>query len=83
MSILPEAKLYIDGIVRPAEGGKTFDVINPWTGGVAGQAAPANSSAFSSSLVATLATRSRTERERGFAERAACATRTSSGSVTL
>jgi aldehyde dehydrogenase (NAD+) len=42
VSILPEAKLYIDGVVRPAQGNKTFDVINPWTGGVAGQAADAS-----------------------------------------
>src|SRR5262249_13720466 len=35
---LPEAKLYIDGKLRAAKGGKTFDNINPWTGEVVGQA---------------------------------------------
>ena len=42
MTQLPDAKLYIDGEIRDAEGGKTFDVINPWTGKVAGQAADAS-----------------------------------------
>lgn len=39
MTTLPDAKLYIDGKVRDAEGGKTFDVIGPWTGEVVGKAA--------------------------------------------
>jgi len=41
MSLLPEAKLYIDGQVRDATGGRTFDVISPWTGEAVGQAADA------------------------------------------
>ena len=32
MTTLPDAMLFIDGEVRDAEGGKTFDVIGPWTG---------------------------------------------------
>jgi len=40
MATLPEAKLYIDGVLRGAEGGKTFDVIGPWTGEPVGTAAP-------------------------------------------
>ena len=42
MTILPEAKLYIDGVVRPAAGGKTYDVIGPWTGEVVTHAADAS-----------------------------------------
>ena len=40
--ILPEAKLYIDGVVRSAAGGKTYDNIGPWTGEVVGKAAEAS-----------------------------------------
>ncbi|MET0376534.1 MAG: aldehyde dehydrogenase family protein, partial [Rhizorhabdus sp.] len=39
---LPEARLYIDGELRDAKGGKTFDVINPWTGEPVGKAADAS-----------------------------------------
>jgi aldehyde dehydrogenase (NAD+) len=42
MTTLPEAKLYIDGVVRPAAGGKTYDVIGPWTGEVVTKAADAS-----------------------------------------
>lgn len=42
MTILPDAKLYIDGVLRDAEGGRTFDVIGPWTGEVVGKAADAS-----------------------------------------
>ena len=42
MTVLPDAKLYIDGEVRDAEGGKTFDVIGPWTGQPVGKAADAS-----------------------------------------
>jgi aldehyde dehydrogenase (NAD+) len=41
-TILPEANLYIDGVVRRAEGGKTFDNIGPWTGEIVGIAADAS-----------------------------------------
>jgi aldehyde dehydrogenase (NAD+) len=34
--------LYIDGELRPAKGGKTYDNIGPWTGEVIGQAADAS-----------------------------------------
>ena len=39
MTTLPDAKLYIDGTMRDAEGGKTFDIISPWTGQPVGKAA--------------------------------------------
>lgn len=42
MTTLPIAKLTIDGQLRDAEGGKTFDVISPWTGAPAGKAADAS-----------------------------------------
>jgi aldehyde dehydrogenase (NAD+) len=35
---LPESKLYIDGALRAAAGGKTYDLIGPWTGEVIGKA---------------------------------------------
>jgi aldehyde dehydrogenase (NAD+) len=41
MSILPDTQLYIDGKLRPAEGGKTFDNVGPWTGEVIGHSADA------------------------------------------
>ncbi|MDG2001996.1 MAG: aldehyde dehydrogenase family protein, partial [Novosphingobium sp.] len=41
MTQLPDAKLYIDGKLRDAEGGRTYDVISPWTGEVSGKAADA------------------------------------------
>jgi acyl-CoA reductase-like NAD-dependent aldehyde dehydrogenase len=40
--MLPEAKLYIDGVLRGATGGKTYDNIGPWTGEVVGKAAEAS-----------------------------------------
>jgi len=40
--MLPEAKLYIDGVLRSAAGGKTYDNIGPWTGEVVGKAADAS-----------------------------------------
>lgn len=40
--MLPEGKLYIDGKLRPAAGGRTFDDISPWTGQVIAKAADAN-----------------------------------------
>nr|WP_246463247.1 aldehyde dehydrogenase family protein [Nitrospirillum iridis] len=49
---MPEAKLYIDGIVRPAEGDRGFDVINPWTGDVAGRAADATSADVEAAIAA-------------------------------
>ncbi|HEY6130524.1 MAG TPA: aldehyde dehydrogenase family protein [Halioglobus sp.] len=41
MKALPEAKLYIDGVVRRAVGDKTYDNICPWNAEVVGQAADA------------------------------------------
>ena len=52
MTILPEAKLYIDGVVRQAEGGKTFDIIGPWTGEVVGQAADGSAADVDAAIAA-------------------------------
>jgi aldehyde dehydrogenase (NAD+) len=41
MTILPESKLCIGGELRQAQGGRTYDNINPWTGEVIGKAADA------------------------------------------
>jgi aldehyde dehydrogenase (NAD+) len=41
VTMLPEAKLYIDGIIRDAAGGKTYENIGPWTGKAIGSAADA------------------------------------------
>ncbi len=41
MTTLPEAKLFIDGKLRGATGGGTFEVISPWTGEPVGTAADA------------------------------------------
>ena len=42
MVMLPESKLYIDGALRRAAGGRTYETIGPWTGEPVGQAADAS-----------------------------------------
>jgi aldehyde dehydrogenase (NAD+) len=42
VNTLSDARLYIDGVVRPAAGGKTYDNICPWTAEVIGRAADAS-----------------------------------------
>lgn len=42
MVMLPEGKLYIDGKLIGASGGKTYDDIGPWTAEVVGRAADAS-----------------------------------------
>ena len=42
-SVLPEGLLYVDGVLRQAEGGRTFENIGPWTGKAVGVAADASS----------------------------------------
>jgi len=50
--MLPEANLYIDGVIRPAAGGKTYDKIGPWTGEVVGRAADASREDVEAAIVA-------------------------------
>jgi aldehyde dehydrogenase (NAD+) len=52
MTILPTAKLFIDGKQCDAEGGKTFDVIGPWTGEPVGQAADASAGDVEAAIAA-------------------------------
>lgn len=49
---LPNAKLYINGELRDAEGGVTFDVIGPWAGEVVGKAADVSASDVEAAIVA-------------------------------
>jgi aldehyde dehydrogenase (NAD+) len=50
--LLPEAKLYIDGVIQTAAGGKTYDKIGPWTGEVVGKAAEASRADVEAAIVA-------------------------------
>jgi aldehyde dehydrogenase (NAD+) len=50
--LLPEAKLYIDGVVREAEGGRTYDNIGPWTGDVIGVSADASAADVEEAIAA-------------------------------
>jgi aldehyde dehydrogenase (NAD+) len=52
MTILPDAKLFIDGKLCDAEGGKTFDVIGPWTGQPVGIAADASAADVDAAIAA-------------------------------
>jgi aldehyde dehydrogenase (NAD+) len=50
--MLPEARLYIDGVLRGAAGGKTYDNIGPWTGQVVGKAADASAEDVNAAIAA-------------------------------
>ena len=52
MATLPDAKLTIDGVLRDAQGGKTFDVISPWTGQPIGKAADASAADVDEAIAA-------------------------------
>ena len=52
VTILPDANLYIDGKIRPATGGKTYDVLGPWTGEVVTKAADATAADVEEAIVA-------------------------------
>ena len=52
MTALPEAKLYIDGVVRRATNDKTYDNIGPWTGEPVGKAADASKEDVNAAIVA-------------------------------
>jgi len=52
MATLPDAKLNIDGVLRDAQGGKTFDVISPWTGQPIGKAADASAADVDEAIAA-------------------------------
>ncbi|ETI61179.1 aldehyde dehydrogenase [Sphingobium sp. C100] len=50
--VLGETKLYIDGELRPAMGGKTYPNISPWTGEVVGYAADASAEDVEAAIAA-------------------------------
>ncbi|RJG54628.1 aldehyde dehydrogenase family protein [Sphingobium terrigena] len=52
MATLPDAKLFIDGALRDAQGGATFDVISPWTGEPVGKAADASAADVDEAIAA-------------------------------
>ena len=52
MEKLPDARLYINGEMRDASNGKTFDNISPWTGEVIGQVADATADDVNAAIVA-------------------------------
>lgn len=52
MTQLPDAKLFIDGTLRDATGGATFDVISPWTGEPVGKAADASAADVEAAIAA-------------------------------
>lgn len=52
MTMLPEALLYVDGKLRQAEGGKTYDNIGPWTGQPVGVAADASAADVEEAIAA-------------------------------
>ena len=51
-NVLPEGMLYVDGEIRRAEHGRTFDNIGPWTGQVVGIAADASASDVDQAIAA-------------------------------
>ncbi|MET0269145.1 MAG: aldehyde dehydrogenase family protein, partial [Sphingomonas sp.] len=52
MATLPDARLFIDGVMRDAEGGRTYDVIGPWTGQAVGKAADCTAADVDAAIVA-------------------------------
>jgi aldehyde dehydrogenase (NAD+) len=52
MLVFPESQLFIDGALRPAEGGKTYDNIGPWTGEIVGKSADAAAADVEAAIVA-------------------------------
>ncbi len=55
MTTLPDAKLFIDGDLRDASTGKTYDVISPWTGAPVGKAADASAEDVEAAIAAARA----------------------------
>ena len=52
MTLIPEAKLFIDGELRGASDGGTYDVISPWTGQPVGKAADATADDVNAAIAA-------------------------------
>lgn len=69
MTILPETKLYIGGELRAAQGGRTYDNINPWTGEVVGKAADATAQDVEDAIAAARKAFDTTDWSRNHAKR--------------
>ena len=69
MTILPESKLCIGGELRQAQGGRTYDNINPWTGEVIGKAADATPQDVEDAIVAARKAFDTTDWSRNHAKR--------------
>jgi aldehyde dehydrogenase (NAD+) len=52
MTTLPEAKLFINGELRGATGGATYDITSPWTGEFVGKAADATAEDVDAAIAA-------------------------------
>jgi aldehyde dehydrogenase (NAD+) len=52
MTILPDARLYIDGELRDLDGHRSYDVIGPWTGQPVGRAADATAADVDAAIAA-------------------------------
>ena len=52
MLVFPESKLFIDGALRTAEGGKSYDNIGPWTGEIVGKSADASAADVEAAIAA-------------------------------
>lgn len=51
-AVLPEGMLYVDGVIRRAEHGRTYDNIGPWTGQSVGIAADASAADVEQAIAA-------------------------------
>jgi aldehyde dehydrogenase (NAD+) len=52
MTMFADSQLCIDGVLRPAAGGKTYDNISPWTGKAIGKAADASAADVDAAIAA-------------------------------
>jgi aldehyde dehydrogenase (NAD+) len=52
MNMLPEGRLYIDGVLRKASDGRTYEDIGPWTGQVVAKAADASAGDVNEAIAA-------------------------------
>lgn len=52
MTLLPDAHLFINGALRPADNGQYFDIISPWTGQAVGKAADATAQDVDAAIAA-------------------------------
>lgn len=75
MNQLPDALLYIDGVIRPAQGDKTYPNISPWTGEPVGRAADASAADVDAAIAAARRAFDQSDWPRQHAERHALLTK--------